>query len=92
MVVWVGAAGQAGSSSWGRKEPEVGLFGCRAPPSGAGRTQRRARRSRGQGKEGQVGKRSCLRNHGVWGACVWAFLSESGSTHQCSMDVGSHLW
>lgn len=46
----------------------------------------------GLGEEGQVGTRSCRRNPGAWGACVWAFLSESGSTHRRSVDVGSLLW
>lgn len=86
-MVWAVARGQAGSPSWGRMVSGVGLFGCRAPLSGAGRTLRMARRI-----WDQVEKCSCLRKSEVWHACAWAFLCECGSTQHHSLDVDSRLW
>lgn len=38
-------------------------------------------------ERGQAGRRNCLMSPAVWGACVWASLSESDSTHLHSMDA-----
>lgn len=58
-----------------------------APPSGAERTLRRARKSQGHDEEGLEERHSCQRSPGVWGVYIWAFLCESDSSHHHSMDA-----